>query len=148
MTDPRTAIAGLIHRYAELIDTGDLEGVARLFAAATFRSASGPVRRGSNELLAVLNRLVIVYDDGTPRTRHLVTNLSIEVDEIAGTAAARSYFTVLQATPTLPLQIVVAGRYEDRFICVDQHWQFSDRVVHMDLVGDVSHHLRQDAGTR
>ena len=148
MMDPRTAIAGLIHRYAELIDSGDFEGVARLFAAATFRSARGPVRRGTDELLAVLRRLVIVYEDGRPRTRHLVTNLSIEVDESAGTATARSYFTVLQATQRLPLQIVVAGRYEDRFLRVDRDWQFSDRLVHMDLMGDLSHHLRQDGGTR
>jgi 3-phenylpropionate/cinnamic acid dioxygenase small subunit len=148
MTDPRTAITGLIHRYAELIDAGDLEGVARLFAAATFRSARGPVRRGTDELLTVLRRLVMRYEDGTPRTKHLVTNLSIEVDEIAGTATARSYFTVLQATQGLPLQIVVAGRYEDRFARVGRGWQFSDRLVHMDLVGDVSHHLRQDGGTR
>jgi hypothetical protein len=40
---------------------------------------------------------VIVYDDGTPRTKHIVTNLAIEVDEDTGTAVSRSYFTVLQA---------------------------------------------------
>ena len=57
---------------------------------------------------------VIVYEDGTPRTKH-VTNIAIEVDAEAGTASARSYFTVLQALPDLPLQIIVSGRYLDRF---------------------------------
>ena len=45
---------------------------------------------------------VIVYDDGTPRTKHVTTNLAIEVDEDEGTAVSRSYFTVLQALPTWP----------------------------------------------
>ena len=148
MTEPRAAIAALVYGYAELIDAGDLEGVARLFTAGTFRSARGPARRGADELLAVLRRLVILYEDGTPRTKHVVTNLSIDVDETAGTATARSYFTVLQATERLPLQVVVAGRYEDRFVRVDGRWQFSDRLVHMDLVGDVSRHIRRDGGER
>jgi hypothetical protein len=47
---------------------------------------------------------LIVYDDGTPRTKHVTTNIAVEVDEEAGTALARSYFTVLQALPDLPLQ--------------------------------------------
>jgi uncharacterized protein (TIGR02246 family) len=148
MTDPREAIAALVYSYAERVDAGDLEGVARLFADGTFRSTRGPVRRGTDELLAVLRRLVILYGDGTPRTKHVVTNLIVEADETAGTAAARSYFTVLQATETLPLQVVVAGRYEDRFVCVDRKWRFADRLVHTDLVGDLSRHIRREEGER
>jgi hypothetical protein len=138
----RDAIAGLVHAYAERIDAGDLEGVAALFAHGTFGGSRGPVRRGADELLAVLRRVVILHEDGTPRTKHAVTNLTITVDDAAGTASAHSYFTVLQATATLPLQTVIAGRYEDRFACVDGAWRFTDRVVHMDLVGDLSQHVR------
>ena len=56
------------------------------------------------------------YPDGTPRTKHVTTNLIVEVDDDAGTATGRSYFTVLQAVPGLPLQPIVAGRYHDRFV--------------------------------
>src|ERR1700722_3446836 len=42
---------------------------------------------------------MILYADGTPRTRHLVTNTIIEVDESAGRATARSYNTTLQQVP-------------------------------------------------
>jgi hypothetical protein len=52
----------------------------------------------------MLHNSVIVYDDGTPRTKHITTNLAIEVDEEAGTAVSRSYFTALQALPDLALQ--------------------------------------------
>jgi hypothetical protein len=138
------AIAALVHAYAERIDAGDLEGVAELFAHGTFGASGGPARRGVDELLAVFRRAVILHDDGTPRTKHVVTNLTIAVDAAAGTATARSYFTVLQATATLPLQVIVAGRYEDRFACADGTWRFTERVVHMDLRGDLSQHLRSD----
>jgi SnoaL-like domain len=143
MTDV-DAVVDLVHEYARRIDAGDLAGVAALFADATFRAVRGPVRRGAGELLATLRRLVILHDDGTPRTKHVVTNLTVEVDAAAGTAAARSYFTVLQATATLPLQVVIAGRYEDRFARDGAGWRFADRLVHMDLVGDVSQHVRRE----
>ena len=52
---------------------------------------------------------------GTPHTKHLVTNLVIDVDDVAGTASARSYFTVLQSLPDFPLQPIIAGRYRDDF---------------------------------
>ena len=141
------AIAAVVHEYARRIDAGDLAGVAELFDDATFRAAGGPVRRGAGELLATLRRLVILHEDGTQRTKHVVTNLTVEVDAAAGTAAARSYFTVLQATATLPLQVVIAGRYEDRFARDAAGWRFADRLVHMDLVGDVSQHIRREGAT-
>jgi hypothetical protein len=146
MTDV-DAVVSLVHEYARRIDAGDLAGVAALFAGATFRAAGGPVRRGAEELLATLRRLVILHEDGTPRTKHVVTNLTVDVDVAAGTAAARSYFTVLQATATLPLQVVIAGRYEDRFARDGARWRFADRLVHMDLVGDLSQHVRREGAT-
>ena len=85
---------------------------------------------------------LIVYDDGTPRTKHVTTNVIIEADEEAGTAVSRAYFTVLQARPRLPLQPITSGRYSDRFERRDGQWRFAERRVRVDLVGDVSHHLR------
>ena len=43
--------------------------------------------------------MLIVYDDGAARTRHVTTNVVIEADEEAGTAVSRACFTVLQALP-------------------------------------------------
>jgi hypothetical protein len=91
---------------------------------------------------------VIVYDDGTPRTKHVTTNIAIEVDEEAGTAVSRSYFTALQALPDLALQPIVSGRYEDRFEHRDGQWRFAERRVLTDLVGDVSRHLRRSIAIR
>jgi 3-phenylpropionate/cinnamic acid dioxygenase small subunit len=138
----RDAIAALVATYAERIDAGDLAGVAALFADATYRSAQGVSYRGQAALLEVLTRVVILHADGTPRTKHVTTNLLIDTDAAAGTATARSYFTVLQATDRLPLQTIVAGRYHDRFVRDAAGWRFDDRLIFMDLIGDLSQHLR------
>jgi hypothetical protein len=90
----------------------------------------------------MLRENVIVYEDGTPRTKHITTNTVVEVDEEGGTAVARSYFTVLQALPDLPLRPIASGRYEDRFERREGEWLFVERRVRTDLVGDLSHHLR------
>jgi hypothetical protein len=81
-----------------------------------------------------------LYPDGTPCTKHVTTNLIVEIDDEAGTAATRSYFTVMQSVPALPLQPIVAGRYHDRFVRDGSVWRFAERRFFIDLVGDVSQH--------
>ncbi len=136
------AIERLIATYAELVDDGDFAGVGRLLSDATFTGGAGSVT-GGDPFAKMLRDNVIVYDDGTPRTKHVTTNLVIEVDEDGSTAESRSYFTVLQALPDLPLQPIVSGRYFDRFERRDGRWRFAERRVRSDLVGDVSRHLRR-----
>jgi hypothetical protein len=68
----------------------------------------------------------------------------VEIDAAAGTATARSRYLVLQATPKLPLQPIIAGRYRDRFERVESGWRFTLREIQIDLVGDLSEHLRFD----
>jgi hypothetical protein len=143
MDDARGAIANLLHTYAERIDLGDYEGLADLFAHAQITAEgleTGP--RGRDEVLAMYTASTRKYDNGTPRTKHVTTNLILEVDEGGQTAAARSYFTVLQAVPgALGLQPIIAGRYHDRFALVDGAWRFERRQMIVDLVGDLSQHL-------
>lgn len=138
------AIGTLIATYAELVDGGDFAAVGVLLADAAFTGGAGSVS-GRDAIEKMLRGNVIVYDDGTPRTKHVTTNLAVDVDEEAGTAVARSYFTVLQALPDMALQPIVSGRYYDRFERHEGHWKFVERRVQTELVGDVSHHLRRSA---
>ena len=132
------AIAALVFTYAERVDAGDLDGMAALFAHSTYRSHVHEYD-GAEELARVMKSRIILYD-GTPRTKHVTTNLIVDVTGDAATA--RSYFTVFQQTPDLPLQPIVAGRYHDRFERVGGSWRFADRLVLVDLAGDLSRHLR------
>jgi hypothetical protein len=76
-------------------------------------SGAGSVS-GGGAIEKMLRDNLIIYEDGTPRTKHVTTNVAIEVDEEAGTAVSRSYFTALQALPDLALQPIVSGRYRVR----------------------------------
>jgi 3-phenylpropionate/cinnamic acid dioxygenase small subunit len=138
-----TQITNLLYRYANYMDSGDLAAAASLFQHARLRV--GGVGDGTVDaaaMLAIWKTTVVLYGDGTPRTKHLVTNPVIEVDEDAGTASCHSYYTVLQQTDDLPLQPIVAGRYHDRFECVNGAWRFCFRdYTLVDMVGDLSHHL-------
>jgi 3-phenylpropionate/cinnamic acid dioxygenase small subunit len=136
------AIENLIAVYAELVDDGDFAGLGRLLAGATFTGSDAPVS-GRDAIEQMFRAMLIVYDDGTPRTRHVTTNVVIDVDEESGAATSRAYFTVLQALPGLPLQPIVCGRYRDRFDRRDGQWRFAERRVRIDLAGDVSRHLRR-----
>lgn len=142
MDDDRAAIAALIYGYAERIDAGDLDGVAAYFAQAVYRSDKGGRYVGAAAVREVLGALVKLHDDGTPRTKHVTTNLVVDVAPARDAATARSYFTVLQATAAIPLQPIVAGRYHDAFVREGGIWRFADRLIHMDLVGNLSDHLR------
>ncbi|MGV9675638.1 nuclear transport factor 2 family protein [Nocardia sp. NPDC003482] len=135
-----TAITNLIARYAELVDTGDFDGVGELFAEAVFVGGGGVVR-GGDGIAEMLRRTVIRYADGTPRTHHVTTNIAVEFEE-EDVATARSYVTVFQGLPELPLQAVAAGRYRDRFERREGRWRFVERRVDIHLRGDLSRHLR------
>jgi hypothetical protein len=136
-------IENLIYTYAERIDNGDLDGVADLFRDAEIVSTIHNVRHaGFAEVLQMYQKSCRIYESsGTPLTKHVTTNVIIELDANGIEASARSYYTVIQATDALPLQPIICGRYRDRFRKVASTWQFARREMFVDLIGDCSAHL-------
>jgi 3-phenylpropionate/cinnamic acid dioxygenase small subunit len=142
------AIQTLLVTYAEHVDAGRLAEAAAMFEHATYRIE----RAGQPEVVrcrgaAEVQRLFAVtrlYADGTPRTKHVVTNVQIELD--GDRASSRCYVTVFQQTDALPLQPIAAGRYVDRFERAGGAWRFADRLVTGFLHGDRSQHLLAPIG--
>jgi hypothetical protein len=134
------AIHTLIMTYVELADAGRFEELAALFEHGTYRVAGGggePIVHRGPDVLAYIER-TRRYADGTPRTRHVTTNVNIELD--GDVATSRANLTVFQQTETLPLQPIAAGYYVDRFEYVDGAWRFADRLITGFLTGDTSQH--------
>lgn len=133
------AVTRLLYRYAELIDAGDFDGVGALLGRGTFMGLAG-----ASAIAGLFAKTTRRFPDheNTPRTRHLVLNPIVDVD--GDTATARSTFVVVQRTETVPLQPIVVGRYADAFARDDAGWYFTERVVDVEMVGDVSDHLTID----
>jgi len=134
-------ITNLLYRYAECLDRGDLAGAASLFEYA--RIKTGDSETDAAGILAVWKNVVQIYPCGTPRTQHVVSNPILDIDEAAGKATCRSYYTVFQSPEKLLLQPIAAGRYHDEFECVDGQWRFTYRDYSLfDYPGDISRHLK------
>jgi ketosteroid isomerase-like protein len=135
--DDREAIRDLITGYGERIDAGDLDGVAALFRNGTWIAGARRLE-GADAVRAVYDD-VILYD-GSPGTRHVMSDVVVDVD--GDTATSRCSFTVLQARPDFPLQVILVGRYRDAFARADIGWEFRERRIDADLLGDLSRHMR------
>jgi 3-phenylpropionate/cinnamic acid dioxygenase small subunit len=143
------AINTLLMVYAEELDQGRYPEVAALFEHATYRvEHSGTTQvseyLGSTEVRGFCEQTRI-YEDGTPRTKHVITNVNIQVH--GNRATASSYATVFQQTDVLPLQPIASGRYLDRFERVAGTWRFADRLITGFLLGDRSQHVPWHEGT-
>jgi len=136
-------IGNLLYRYAELIDDGQLAEAAALFRHARIQTGASGSVLDAEGLLQLWQSIIRIYPCGTPRTRHMVTNPIMQIDEMAGVASCRSCYTVLQATEDSPLQPIMTGRYRDEFACVDGVWRFTYRdYTQVGLIGDLSRHLQ------
>ena len=146
---PREAITQLIYTYAERIDAGDFAGVAQVFEYATLTfEGFGDAVSGQEAIQSLYERTTRRYEDGTPHTKHVMTNVMVDVGADGATATSRSYFTVLQAVPgALALQPVIAGRYHNAYACVEGRWRFTAVHIIIELMGDLGHHMLFDLST-
>jgi hypothetical protein len=137
-------IEKIIYGYADALDTGDFDRLGEYFRRGKVRvNGVDAVYEGTDGVLDMFKSFTRFYD-GIPSTKHVTTNLRIEFDESGESASAKSYFSVLQARPELPLQIVIAGRYADTFERIDGKWYLTDRFEYCDLMGDLSMHIAGD----
>jgi hypothetical protein len=140
------AVTNLIYSYAERIDEGDFAGVAEILEHATLTfEGFGDAISGRGAVEKLYTNTTRRYEDGTPRTKHVMTNVIVDVAHDAPHASSRSYFTVLQAVPgEFALQPVIAGRYRHTYEWVDDRWRIATMHIIIDLTGDLGHHMLID----
>ena len=141
MSNSKDAIVKLMNEYCYRIDAGDFEGFASLFEHGSFHVLGDPAGAlvGKEAVLGLLQKLTLY--DGELHTKHVLTNVQVDVDESAGSATAQSYITVYQAVrPDFPLQAIFLGHYHDLFEKHGDEWRFKSRKISPDLIGDMSRH--------
>jgi len=141
MSEAMHEIRRLMNEYCYSIDRGDLDGFASLFANGSFEvigDPSGPAQ-GTAAVRGILDNVTLY--DGKTHTKHVLSNVQIDVSENGESAVAESYITLYQALPPdFPLQAIFIGHYHDRFQKVNGQWQFVSRRISPDLIGDLSRH--------
>lgn len=143
--DAAIAIPNLLYTYAMRFDDGDFDGAAALFDRGCV-VAKGHRIKGRDAILAMWREWVKTHD-GKPLTRHITTNPIIELAGDGQSAICQSQWTVIQAAPGFPLQIVASGRYADKLARDAGGWHFIEReYVQTDLVGDSSAHTLKALG--
>lgn len=145
MTDA-LAITNLLYRYGVFMDAGDFDAAAELLATAEVRLMGGKTLPGS-AMRAIWADMIVLHPGGSPRTQHVITNPIVDIDATGMMARCQSCYTVLQQAEGFPLQIIAAGRYDDRFVKQDGVWRFAFRDYSQFLFqGDLSRHLRGQTG--
>jgi len=99
VSDSDRQISNLIGLYTELIDQGAFEELADLLADAGVGEVgpgpgdgsepATPVLRGRDRLLRLFESTTRRYPGGTPLTKHLTTNLIVDIDEALGRVLRR-----------------------------------------------------------
>lgn len=141
MNSSEKNIQQLMNDYCYCIDSGNLEDFAALFEHGTWLVQGDP-GGGDTGSAAVMQTLqnIILYE-GKPNTKHLMSNIQIDVDEANNSAKAQCYITVFQAIPPdFPLQAIFIGHYFDQFERVGDKWRFVLRDISPDLPGNLSCH--------
>lgn len=150
--EARFAIEDIMLRYAEGIDTGDMDIVGKVFAKGALVMPDGSNLTGAEAVSEHFSNLIIFYDaDGnlvpyargqcTPRTRHVTSNIIYEFNEAVTRADVRSYITCYQ-TIDGKNDIIFGGRYIDTFALDEEGWHLVSRSILGDNVTDMRHHLK------
>lgn len=142
MNNAALEIPALLAQYADAFDAGDFEGAARMFEGGCVE-VEGREISGADQIVSMWLSFVKLYEDGTPKTRHLVTNPAITLSDDGTAARCLSQWTVLQQAPGAVLTIVGTGRYDDQFRYDGSRWRFHRRTyASVDFWGDASAHLK------
>jgi ketosteroid isomerase-like protein len=124
------AIQRILVEYSARIDARDFTGYAALFAREGTWQNGATVRRGREEIQAMLVGLFGTPEAGYVNREdyHLVSNPQVDVQGDRATARSR-HLLVMRGENGQP-QPMLAGLYEDEFVREDGEWKILRRVDH------------------
>jgi 3-phenylpropionate/cinnamic acid dioxygenase small subunit len=97
VVDDIQAIKNLLYSYADLLDTGNFDAFAALFEYATVHISGFDVEYTGSKAVRTLIADPVQCYEGIPSTKHVVTNVTIDLNADGSTATVRSYYTAYQA---------------------------------------------------
>ena len=126
----------LLARYSFFVDYREFEKLGELLADAVFRLTweSQGVETGEIRGREAIEAFYAEHLAGRRPSRHVITNVAIDVDEAGENAEVFAYLTSVGHPPSPP-SVLLSGHYENRFAKVDGRWRFTQLYVVMELPG-------------
>jgi len=122
------AIQRVITDYSKFIDARDFDSYTGLFARDGIWQTGTTVRKGPDEIKAMLTGLFGATPPGFVNgdSYHLVSNIEVNLDGDHATARSR-HLLVMRGEGGTPTPML-AGRYEDEFVREDGKWKILHRT--------------------
>ena len=126
-----------LHQYCDYFDSADFEAFAELFENGRWFMVSQP---GSGPVRKWIADHVVLYD-GSPLTRHEVTNLIVEPGRTRDEATFRCYVAIWQHVPERESRLLAHARFSGAFFDTSGRWQWREHAMNVDWAGDLSTHI-------
>jgi hypothetical protein len=127
-------IMRLINVYSYHVDKREFDELGALLAHATFWlswPAEG-IETGEIRGEEAIKRYYAEHLAARRPSRHVITNVVIDVAGDGESASAYAYLTSVGHPPEGPA-VLLSGHYEDRFEKVDGAWRFTQKACIMEL---------------
>ncbi len=115
-----SSIVNLVYRCAELLNCGETELAAGLFAHARVQLEPDGEFLGQRQLQSA-------WLEQASTGERLIHNPIVEVDQAKDTAICRSRYTLIQPGLSMQWRVAETGIYSDEFERVGGEWRFSQR---------------------
>jgi uncharacterized protein (TIGR02246 family) len=127
--EDRFAISDLFVRYANALDTGDVEAIVACFTEdGSMESPVTGTHTGHDEIRTFSQRFAVLPDKGV-QLRHSVSNFTMDVDGENGRAGC---YLMSIVTINGESQLMPPGRYQCEIRKVNGTWLFQSRLVELD----------------
>jgi uncharacterized protein (TIGR02246 family) len=131
--EDRLEVTDLVARYAECVDSGDLEGYAALFTPDGVVEYSGGSVRGRDEIKAWVDRLAKEGRIGPEsKLKHFLGLPVIRgADE---RCTARTYVSIPRMMDSGEISTRLMGTYKDDIVKREGRWLIEKRIIDLDFV--------------
>jgi 3-phenylpropionate/cinnamic acid dioxygenase small subunit len=122
----RLEIEDVLTRYAWSIDTGEFDGLDKVFTSDAFvdYTSAGGIKGNYPEIKEWLSTVLPHF----PAYQHFVTNKDIRIDGDTATSRAGFYNPMAQAKEGGLSFFFVGGEYHDKLVRTPEGWRIKERI--------------------